>query len=458
MRRREWVWIACCLVALVYLNAYWCRQVFFLDHIGHMNSVHGLWMGFARLAHTAWHKPTWWRYSYDGMPFEFTYAPLVPGLIAGISRLTGCSLGRAFDLLAGFVFCFGPVAMFLMAREVTRRTGWSFVATLAYCLITPSQLVAPDAEFALRHLRDARRITLTFVWDDVPHELALALVMLAILFLVRGLRQRKTAPFLCAGVFIALAMLTNAFGVTTALIFMLCLLVSWDSGDWKRNAAALGVCGLLAYFAMCPFLPPSLIAVIRRNANLSSASGWSWVSAGVLATVAGVGILLWSLSRHWSRHVRFFLFLAWVFSAIPILAQWNLHFLPQPERYKVEMDMGLTLLFVFAAAPWVDRTPRLARVALAVILLFPAAAQVREQRRYAKNEIRWSDVHQTIEYQVAMWLRANLSEGRVMAPGTIGIWMNAFTSQQQFMGGAFTTLPTVPIQHPIWGLQHLEPS
>src|SRR5579864_1231138 len=457
MNNRERALTACYVAALVWLNAYLCREVFFFDHIGQMNSMHGFWMGLARLAGYAWYKPSWWRYAYDGMPFEYTYAPLVPGLIAGISKLTGWSLGRAFGVVAGFVFCFGPVAMFLMAREVTRRAGWSFVASIAYCLTAPSQLLAPDNEFRLSHLRDARRILLTFGWDDVPHELALAFVCLAVLFLVRGLRSREPGWFAGAGVSIALALLANAFGATALSIVLLCLLATWDRGSLKWNGAAVTLCALAGYLAMSPFLPPTLVAVIRRNANLLPSSAWTWGSFGILTALAGGGFLMWFfLRRRAPWHMRFFLLLAYVYSAIPVLDQWDLHFLPQAGRYKVEMEMWLVLLAVFAGGVLLDRAPKAARVVLALLLLWPAAAQVKSHRRFAKEIIRSSDVRETIEYQVAGWLDQNLPERRVFAPGTIGQWMNAFTKQQQFGGGSFPTTPSVPMQLPIAGITYLD--
>ena len=454
--RRETAVIVCYIAALIWLNLYWCREVFFLDHIGQMNSMHGFWMGLARLAGDAWFAPTWWRYSYDGMPFEYTYAPLVPGLIAAISKLSGWPVGRAFGVVAGFVFCFGPVAMFLMTREITRRAGWSFIACVTYCLFAPSQWLAPDQELAVRHLRDARRILLTFVWDDVPHELALALVCIAVLFLARGLRSRKAGSFVWAGIAMAFALLANAFGATAMLIVLLFLLVTWDTGSLIKNATAVAVCALAAYLAMCPFLPPTLLAVISRNAGNSVPTAWTWWSTAALAVIAGGSIGLWFLSRHWkSWYLRFFLLLAWIYSSIPILNQWNLHFLPQSERYKVELEAWLVLFGVFAVAEFLHGASKAVRVAAVIVLLIPAAAQVRSHRQFAKAMIRSSDVHDTIEYQVADWLQTNLPERRIFAPGTFGQWMNAFTNQPQLGGGSFPTIPSLPIQLPITGLTYL---
>lgn len=186
------------------LNVYLCREVFLLDHFGQMQSIRGFWEGLARLGHLSW-KAQWWPYSYNGMPFEDAYAPGVPALIAAVSRLTGWPVGRAFGVVAGFSFCFGPVALFWMAKEVTQRRWWSFVTALAYSLLSPSQLLIPEAGIGWR---DPRRLMLVFAWDEAPHLLALAFVLISVVFVVHGLRGTRLY-FWLAGVFLGLAMLAT---------------------------------------------------------------------------------------------------------------------------------------------------------------------------------------------------------------------------------------------------------
>ena len=130
--------------------------------------MHGVWMAIAKLAGPAWYKPSWWRYWYNGMPFEFTYQPGVPGLTAVIAWISGISVPHAFQVVCGIVYCFGPAALFLMAWQLTRRAGWSLIAAGVYSLSSASELLLPDTHFAWIHLRDARRMYISFVWDDFP--------------------------------------------------------------------------------------------------------------------------------------------------------------------------------------------------------------------------------------------------------------------------------------------------
>jgi hypothetical protein len=311
-----------------------------------------------------------------------------------------------------------------------------------YALTAPTELLLPDGRFALAHLRDARRFYLTFVWDELPHELALALVLVAIACLARGRRW-----YVPAGAAMALALAASAFGGSMLAIALACFVAVY------RKPAALAVAAV-AYLAACPFLPPSLLRAIRANAELFPESAWTPMSlAALAATVAGWGAL-WFLSRNWKQaHLRFFLLLAWVVFAIPFLyRKYELHFVPQPGRYKVELGLALALLAVFGAARLAERWPRWLRAALALPLLWMAGEQVVRYRRFSKEVLRPVDIAGSIEYRTAKWLEANLPGRRVMAAGSIAQWMNAFAPVQQFGGGSYPTAPNPVQQIAEWGI------
>lgn len=453
LRRLERFLPACYLAGVVWINAYLCRQIFFIQYTCQMHSMHGFWMAMARLAGDAWYKPSWWPYWFGGMPFEFTYAPSVPFLIAVIARLGAIPIAQALDIVCGLVFCLGPATLFLLAWQLTRRPGWSFLAAVVYSLSALSELVVPDARFSIAHLGDARRLYLCFTWDEVPHQLALAFLALAILFFARGFHDRRRIWFLCAIASSAAATLANAFGVTDLAITLACLLATCQTASWKWNLKAALVCGVLTYLVACPFMPPSLLRAIRADAALFPESAFTlsslWSLAGVLC---GYVLLCW-LSRRWKLwHLRFLLLLVWIFTAIPLLLRWQLHFIPQPGRYKIETELALALFLVLAAAPWVDRLHWVARLVLFAGFLFLAHRQIVAQRRFAKAVLQPCDITGTIEYQTAQWIDANLPGQRVMAPGSIAQWMNAFVPVTQLSGGSYPTAPTTVGQVAVWGL------
>src|SRR5258706_1192177 len=109
--------------ALVFVNAYICRDLFFANYTGHTNSIQGLWISMATLAGEHWYRPSWWPFHDGGMPFEHAYMPLVPALTALYAKLAGCSASPAFNRLTGIVYFLGPVTLFLMPLPITRSPG-----------------------------------------------------------------------------------------------------------------------------------------------------------------------------------------------------------------------------------------------------------------------------------------------------------------------------------------------
>jgi hypothetical protein len=127
-------------------------------------------------------------------------------------------------------------------------------------------------------------------------------------------------------------------------------------------------------------------------------------------------------------------------SSLPLLeTYWGRHALPQPNRYKVEMEMALALVAVFAARPLLEKFPRSVKAALCLFLLSLAGEQVVNFRRQAKDAMWPKDVTQTIEYRAARWVEQNLPGRRVFLPGSVGQWSNAFTGVTQLAGGSYPT-------------------
>ena len=245
-------------IGLLWLNAYLVKHVFFLTYTGATHSMHGYWMALGRVMGDSWLVPQWVPYWAGGMPAELTYSPLVPWL--------GWHLG-IYAVMAG-IFAIGPVALFLMAWQLSGKPGWAFVAGVVYSLGS----------------LEPRRLYLTLIWDEAPHHLALAMVCLAVAAWGMGWRRLAVLAIVPAA-------LANPFGVTGAALFGLC----WVAviGDWRT----LLYSGILEYLIVCPFYPPSLVGILRANGALAPESVWTWGSwVGLLAV--GVGVVgLWCLTR-----------------------------------------------------------------------------------------------------------------------------------------------------------------
>jgi hypothetical protein len=451
--------ILACVLTLAWINVYICRELFTTEYTGHLNSMQGFWMAIIRLSGSDWFRPTWWQYWDAGMPFEYTYAPLVPGLAAAYSHLAHVPAGMALNSVIGFFYCLGPITLFAMACVLTRSIGYSFAAALAYSLIAPTALIVPDAQFAWSHFWDARRLYLITVWDDGPHVAALALLPVAILFIYQSLQTRKAVYYPWAILSIALVVSASAFGSTMLALTLFCLVAGCFLHDLKRALLLLAALGVVAYCIASPFLPPSLIETIRADANANGNGGWSVASCTALSLTAIGWLVCWHIihRRGIEPPVRFFVLFAYIATMVPLLALYaNRFFLPQPARYKFEMEFALIVAIVFALRPVITKLFRPMLACIVAFLLSLAAEQIVSHRQLAKREIRPADITKTIEYKVAKWVESNLPNQRVMMPGSIALWMNAFTDVSQYSGSSYSTAMN-PVQQMGWGAIFSDP-
>jgi hypothetical protein len=405
-----------------------------------MGLMHGFWAALAARAGNSWWSATWWPFWELGIPFEYTYPPLVPGLAAGIAALRGVSPAVGLQSVTGLVYILGPLTLFFAAWRLTRAPGFSFAASLAYSLTAVTQLLLPDGSFALKNFWESRRLFVMAVWDDTPHVAALTLLPLVILFLARSIQTRRPVYYAAAAASIGGAALASAFGPVMVVLAAVSLLFVLDREHWFRNLLLTAGIGAWGWAIAAPFVSPSLLSAIRE-ANAVQEGGWGLGSVTALAfTCLGWAILAHVLTR-WTTdwRVRFFAVFAWLATSIP-LGQLILdrHFLPQPNRYKFEMELGLCLLLVFAARPLWNRIPFPVRCAAAFFLLALAAEQVAAFRQSEKKFTFPVDVTATVEYKAATWAQAAYPKIRYFLPGSVAQWANQFTDLQQFTGESFT--------------------
>ncbi|PWT99149.1 MAG: hypothetical protein C5B51_27780 [Terriglobia bacterium] len=427
-------------VALVWINAYICRDLW--SHpTAYMNSMHGFWIALASRAGDSWFHPVWWPYWDMGIPFEFTYAPLVPALTAAWASLGRVSDSLAFQSVTGVVYCLGPLSLFAMAWVLTRAPGASFLAALFYSLTAITNLIVPDDRFSLAHFWDARRFYLLTVWDDTPHAAALALLPFAILFLVLSLRERRFRYYIPATLAIALMAAASQFGIIDIMLAALCLLFVFRRHDYGRNIAVTLGLGAFAYALVAPFLPPSLWSAIAQASGTQPGGGFSLGSITGIAVVALGWALVWRYLPRWTTDwtLQFFALFAYLTASIPILFAWmNRQFLPQPGRYKFEMELALSLLVVFGLRSWFLRAPRSLQVTSIALVVAFAGEQIVSHRKFAKIVLQPRDETETIEARTTRWIAQNLPGARVMLPGSIAQWADDFAPIPQFSGSSWS--------------------
>ncbi len=423
------------LVAVV--NALICWRLFKIPS-AHMNSMHGFWAALARWGGDSWLHPSWWPYWDCGIPFEYTYAPLVPVLTSFVSWCTGRPLWSSVDIISALVYCLGPVTFFVMAWRLTRAPLASFAAALLYSLTAPELLVMPDSWL---NFLSPRRLILMGQWDDTPHFLALAILPLAILGLTFAIQTRRLFYIAATALAIAIMTYASAFGPVLAALAAICLVATLGKNHVLRSLMTVAIVGVWAYAISAAFLPPSLLRIIHASASPYQDSFWTLRSFTGIGVFLGGGVLAGYLLNRWTRdwRVQFFWLFTYLTCVIPMLAAYaHIQFLPQPERYKIEAGFGLALVMAFTLRGWMVQRGRIViGVALAVLALL-AVAQVHRQRVFARGMWPKSDATQTVEYRASTWIAANLPGVRVFLPGTIAQWANTFTDIRQFTGGSWS--------------------
>lgn len=436
---RQLISVAAYGLIIVWINVYICRELFTTANAP-MNSMHGFWMALAKRGSGAWFQANWWPFWDCGIPFEFTYAPLIPWLISAWSALRGITPELAFQSITGLVYCFAPLSLFLLVWAMTRAPGYSFLASLFYSLTSPSQIVVPDAEFSLRHFWDARRLYIVAIWDDTPHMAAMALLPLVILFLVLSIRRRRFIYAVILILLIALMALASDFAPVEVIMASLCVVAVFPRKDYSRNALVVLAVGVAAYAIVSPFLSPSMLLAIRRAS--ASHEGGSTLGSLIALAILTVGwIILWRIleRRNVGWPLRFFALFAYLTTSVPVIAAWfQRQFLPQPGRYKLEMELALAPILVFGLRPLFQKASPALKAALLFLLFALAAEQIRSHRLYAKQILAPADQTRTIEYRTATWANQNLPGVRIMLPGSIAQWANNFTDLAQFAGSSWS--------------------
>jgi hypothetical protein len=73
-----------------------------------------------------------------------------------------------------------------------------------------------------------------------------------------------------------------------------------------------------------------------------------------------------------------------------------------------------------------------------ILLVAMGVEQVISERQFAKATLTSGDLTKTIEYRTAVWARDHLAGTRIMMPGSIAQWSNAFTDIEQLAGGSWS--------------------
>lgn len=440
--RRARRWVILLLAAFLFaLNAAVCRELFHTAFTQHMGSIEAAYIGISRFVMSHWRAPAWFPLWYCGIPFQNTYPPLLHRLVALAGIAFHISPGLAHHAVTGILYCAGPVAAFVLALELSEDLATSLTASLICSLISPSAFLIPAIRADLGSIWMPRRLQALVLYGDGPHVSAVTLLLFAVAALHLAVRKRSLPAVALAAVAFAATVATNWLGAFSLAMATLCyLLASWDEGLTLRQLllTVAPVCAL-GYGLIAPWIPPSTIRTIQRNAQftvgrypMGSTQALCW--AALLIILVGVRWLC--AKRRASLLLRFAAYFFTLTGGITLTGDWfDIYLMPQPERYHLEMEFAAALALAALGVALVRRTPRKLQLCVVAALLFFGVLQFRHYRFFARREIRPIDIHQTVEYQAGTWLDHNLPNRRVFATGSVQFWLTAFADNPEIGGG-----------------------
>ena len=402
-----------------------------------MGSIEGAYISISRYALENPGGLSWFPLWYGGIPYQNSYPPLLHLLVAAFAGVTGLSAALAYHAITALMYCLGPVTLFWMSYRLSGARAASFVASLLYSLFSPSAILMPSVLEDLGGSLGPRRLQALVYWGEGPHVTAMTLLPVAIVALSAALKKPSPVRVYVAAIALASVVLTNWLGGLALGAAVVAYLLSRHAGSLRMWVIALGI-GILSYALASPWIPPSTLMDIWRNAP--DVGGrypvtWQqvWYLAAALVLVALAGLLLRKMRVRPIVQFSTFFFL---FMASQVLSEeWlGVYIFPQPKRYHLEMEMAICLVVVFASEKIVGSS-RGRRLAWLVVGFCLVAVQWHNYRDYSTKLIQPVDIRATIEYQVADWLDENLPGRRVFVPGSESFWLNAFADNPQLGGG-----------------------
>lgn len=426
------------LLALVLFaaNIYVCRGLFSVEYLNQMGSIEGAYIGIARYAMAHFPDLTWFPLWYNGIPYQNTYPPLLHWGVALIAWARGFTPAHAYHWTIAVAYCLSPVMLFALVLRLTGSRWAGFTAGLLYTALSPSAWLIPKVAHDMGGLFRPRRLHALLAYGEGPHVSAMTLLPLAILLVDLAVKKRKPPYVFAAAVALAAVVLTNwlaAFALALAIVaYMLAAVGKW------RDVLLLAGIGAAAYALAMPWAPPSTIAVTQFNAKTVGGDYTAVYHALPLrlaAIAVGLALLKWA-SRRWSAALQFALFFTFMMGALALGDAWlHIAIVPQPDRYHLEMEMGLAMLAALVGYEIFRRTPREVAIGALIVLSLLLVQPMRISRRYARYLISPIDITTTSEWKTADWLNKHWSGERVMLPGSTMFWLTAFSDTPELGGG-----------------------
>jgi len=416
------------------LNLVISWRLLFVHYLPWFNSIEPYFFALAEHIKAHWPHTGWYQCWYAGMPFEYTYPPLLLHATAAASLLARCSVPHAFHICVALFYSLGPVTLYLLVLELSRRLDVAIFAGLCYSLWSPSALLVHNIALDIGGVSHARRLYNAVFYGDSPQMAALTLVPLALLALNWAVRRPGVWSIVVAAVALMSVPLTNipaALGLAMALIAWI---LAADKGS-ARCLLALASSAALGYLLICRWMPPSDLLLTFESIRTREAP----LAAGLLLWYAALAVAAlvarWGMKRlRLTFAARFALLFCLIVGVIALSGPWfGVHLLEQSDRFHMILEMAVAILAGLALG-WLVALSRITKVAVIAAVVVLSAWQFRNYRHFARQIIYDADITSRSEYKVARWMDRNAGGARVLVPGSIRFFLNSLTSTPQMTG------------------------
>jgi hypothetical protein len=415
------------------INAYIAWPLFTVHFTKQMGSMESSFIAFAHYIARNWGDLSWFPLWFGGMPVHNVYQPGLHFTVAAVETVSVLAPERAYHIVTAFIYCLGPVSLYLFCTSITRKPVYGFAAGLMYSLFAPTALLAPAVFADVGGPFHGRRFQNLVFYGDAPHVAATMLMPLALLCLYKAAVERKPGWFPLASLALAAVALTNWPGTIGLAMAVVALCIS-ELGEgriaWLRLAAICGV----AYLLACRWIPPSTILLVPGNAQHSDGSQVHLIYLGL--ALALLFPIHWGLRKlSTPPFLRFAIYWTWLAGSVGFgLAWFGVSVLPQPHRFQAEVEMALAIVVCFLGKLIVERLRAPGRVAFAAASTAAVVLLIASNRTYARTLTTPIDIRQTSEYKTSQAFDRLASGNRVFGSSGTSLWMNLWTDTPQAIG------------------------
>lgn len=408
----------------------------------------------ARFLSLNWPGSGWNRYWYLGFPFRLAGSPLLPYVLALVSRIfPQASLWFGYRLVTGLALILMPVGIFWLVNDLAGSK--SFSKTLISFLSALFFTFLPAALYLFPQVFKIGRQAGFFPWQyfslaylgNGTKALGLVLLPVCLLTIDGYLKGKLKRAFWPSGLICLLA-LTDLSSVVSLVILTVLLLVSYSmSGRLgkkiDKSLKVFALCFLLLSFYYTPrfwwqaLSAPSLAGKRALSVVLLLSKTISILMAMILAVISAK-----FLKKEKSYQFLFVFLWVFVFSLLSLVRFLaDADFWQDYTNWGVELGMGIVVFLAFWLAKLGGKRPAL--FLAAVVILSSSLLWLSSRNKLLSPRLI---INNTVEYQVTDWLVNNLPpEERIFLSGSPVFWASSLADLAQVRGGTDKAAT-----HPFW--------